>query len=106
MSSYNKITVGNRTIGGNSPPMVLAEIACSHEGDTELAHKLVDIAADAGAEAIQFQLGSVDRILVPYHPLYKLGLGLQIPYKEWGHIIKHAQERKCLFGRTLWMKVL
>ena len=35
---------------------IIAEMACSHDGQLELAQKIVDGAGGAGADAIQFQI--------------------------------------------------
>ena len=34
---------------------VIAEAGVNHNGQLELAHKLIDVAADAGADAVKFQ---------------------------------------------------
>ncbi|CAB3670955.1 N-acetylneuraminate synthase [Achromobacter sp. HNDS-1] len=42
---------------------IIAEAGVNHNGDTALALELVDIAADAGADAIKFQTFSADRLV-------------------------------------------
>jgi N-acetylneuraminate synthase len=49
------VTIGSRVIGGGHPAYVIAEIGLNHNGDVELAKKLIDVAADAGADAVKFQ---------------------------------------------------
>lgn len=41
---------------------VIAEAGVNHNGDVALAHRLVDIAADAGADAVKFQTFSAERV--------------------------------------------
>lgn len=48
-------TIGSTTIGHGSPVYVIAEIGLNHNGDVEIAKRLVDVAADAGAQAVKFQ---------------------------------------------------
>lgn len=57
--------------------LVVAEMACAHEGDVDLAHRLVDVAAGAMVDAVQLQLSSVKRLVSPYHRAYekKFALG-------------------------------
>ena len=49
------VTIGSRVIGGGRPAYVIAEIGLNHNGDVELAKQLIDVAADAGADAVKFQ---------------------------------------------------
>ena len=49
------VTIGSRVIGGGRPTYVIAEIGLNHNGDVELAKQLIDVAADAGADAVKFQ---------------------------------------------------
>ena len=41
---------------------VVAEIGINHNGDTEIAKQLIDVAADAGADAVKFQKRTVDLV--------------------------------------------
>ncbi|MBP2316262.1 N-acetylneuraminate synthase [Azospirillum soli] len=42
--------------------LVIAEAGVNHNGDLELAHRLVDVAADAGADIVKFQTFRADRL--------------------------------------------
>lgn len=49
------VSIGSRVIGGGRPAYVIAEIGLNHNGDVDIAKRLIDIAADAGADAVKFQ---------------------------------------------------
>jgi N,N'-diacetyllegionaminate synthase len=49
------IRVGNRSIGAGEPCFIAAEVGINHNGDMTLAHRCIDSAADAGADAVKFQ---------------------------------------------------
>jgi N-acetylneuraminate synthase len=49
------VSIGGVAIGENEPVYVIAEIGLNHNGDVELAKRLIDVAADAGAQAVKFQ---------------------------------------------------
>lgn len=59
-------TIGARTIGPDKPCYVIAEIGLNHNGDVELAKQLIDVAADAGADAVKFQKRTPE-ISTPLH---------------------------------------
>jgi len=60
------VTIGSRVIGGGRPAYVIAEIGLNHNGDVELAKRLIDVAADAGADAVKFQKRTPE-IATPEH---------------------------------------
>jgi len=49
------VDIAGRRIGTGEPVYVIAEIGLNHNGDVELAKRLIDVAADAGAQAVKFQ---------------------------------------------------
>ena len=57
-----EIRIGDRRVGPGHPCFVIAEAGINHNGDLETALRLVDVAVDAGADAVKFQkrdLGSL-----------------------------------------------
>jgi N-acetylneuraminate synthase len=49
------VEIAGRRIATGEPVYVIAEIGLNHNGDVELAKRLIDVAADAGAQAVKFQ---------------------------------------------------
>lgn len=49
------VAIAGRPIGPGHPVYVIAEIGLNHNGDVELAKRLIDVAADAGADAVKLQ---------------------------------------------------
>ena len=43
--------------------LVIAEAGVNHNGDIEIAKKLIDIAADAGADLVKFQTFNANRLV-------------------------------------------
>lgn len=51
-------------------PYVIAEAGVNHEGDLDLARRLIDEAAESGADAIKFQTYKADTIASRHSPAY------------------------------------
>jgi len=51
----SRIKIGERFVGEDYEPLVIAEIGINHEGDFEKAKKMVKDAHESGAECVKFQ---------------------------------------------------
>jgi len=54
------IKIGNKLVGVGLPCYVIAEIGINHNGDIDLAKRLVSIAVAAGCDAVKFQKRTVE----------------------------------------------
>ena len=48
-----QIEISGRPVGENYPAYVIVEIGINHNGDLETAKRLMEVAADAGADAVK-----------------------------------------------------
>ena len=60
--TVTSFSVGGRTVGPGQPAYLIAEIGNNHNGSADLAKKLVDLAIDAGADAVKFQLRNMEAV--------------------------------------------
>ena len=60
------IAVGERMVGPNAPTFVIAEAGVNHNGDVELAKRLVDAAVEARADAVKFQTFTAEKVVAPH----------------------------------------
>jgi N-acetylneuraminate synthase len=51
----NSVRLGGRAVGDGEPVFVIAEAGVNHNGDVNLALRLIEAAAAAGADAVKFQ---------------------------------------------------
>jgi N,N'-diacetyllegionaminate synthase len=56
MINSQKINIGKRVIGSDEPCFIIAEIGANHDRKLSQAKELIDIAVDAGADAVKFQI--------------------------------------------------
>ncbi len=59
VESNNEIKIENDTISIENPCYIIAEIGINHNGNIEIAKQLIDVAVDAGANAVKFQKRSL-----------------------------------------------
>ncbi len=59
------IRIGEQLVGPGQPCFVTAEIGINHNGDLDLARKLVAAAVTAGCDAVKFQKRTVDTVYTP-----------------------------------------
>ncbi len=57
------LSLGERAVGGTAPALLVAEIGSNHDGDLARALALVDAAAAAGADAVQFHSFRAARLI-------------------------------------------
>src|SRR4051794_27789288 len=70
--------------------IVIAEMACSHEGESRLARRIIDAAGRAGAQIIQFQIWQRDRMVVPHHPDYPKLARLELSQETWRELARYV----------------
>ena len=59
------VKIGDRLVGPGYPAYIVAEIGINHNGDLNLAKKLIDAAQDAGCDAVKFQKRTVEVVYTP-----------------------------------------
>lgn len=58
-----KVRVDGRAVGEGEPCFIIAEAGVNHNGDIKLAKKLIDIAKEAGADAVKFQTFRAEEVV-------------------------------------------
>ena len=60
--------IGRHRVGQGNPVFFIAEAGVNHNGSLDLAKQLVDVASDAGADAVKFQSFHADEIATKMAP--------------------------------------
>jgi len=71
---------------------VIAEMACSHEGEVELAKKIIDASAFAEADAVQLQIWNHKYMISPNRKEYSLLKDIELNKEEWIDIVDYSKK--------------
>jgi N-acetylneuraminate synthase len=104
----HKVQIANRLVGDGEPCLFIAEIGINHNGDVELAKKLIAAASLAGAEVVKFQKRTVDVVYTaeelarPRESPFGMTNGDLKRGLEFGAVEYNALDRYCREQGILW----
>ncbi len=96
----NTIVLKQHTIGDGNPCFIIAEAGLNHNGDPLIAHRLIDAAAECGANAIKFQTYQTNELFPPDHPDYDKFKQTEFSFETYQSLKQHAEEQNLLFLST------
>ena len=91
------VKIRDKIIGKGYSTFFIAEMACAHQGDLKQAIDLVDIAAEAKADAVQLQMINRELYCSPEYKDYDEYGQLEFTPEEWSKIIDRIREKNLLF---------
>jgi N-acetylneuraminate synthase/N,N'-diacetyllegionaminate synthase len=105
---------GGRRIGPGEPCFVAVEVGLNHNGDVHLAHRLIDAAADAGADAVKFQNFRTEDFISDRSVTYEYVSGgrsireaqydmfkrYELSGQSWEELRGHCESRSVVFFAT------
>jgi len=108
-----EVRIGSKTIGPGKPCYIVAEIGINHNGDIDIAKKLINVALGADCDAVKFQKRTVDVVYTP-EELAKprespfgptngdLKRGLEFEREEYEEIDRYCREVKIDWFASCW----
>ena len=85
-------------------PLFIAEASSNHGRDLSRAKAFVDAAADAGCDAVKFQLFKIDRMFAPEilakSPKHRARAEWELPLSHLAPLAEHCSARKIQFSCT------
>jgi len=108
-----EVRIGDRSVGKGHPCYVVAEIGINHNGDIDLARRLISVAVAAGCDAVKFQKRTVDVVYSPDElnrpresPFGStngdLKRGLEFGFDEYQLVARYCREVKMPWFASCW----
>ncbi|WP_022894122.1 N-acetylneuraminate synthase family protein [Agromyces subbeticus] len=92
------VRIGRSMIGAEYPVYVIGEIGLNHNGDVEIAKRLIDVAVESGAQAVKFQKRTPE-IATPEHMR-------DVPRETpWGTMSYLDYRRRVEFGEAEYLEI-
>ena len=107
------VRIGSRLVGDDQPCFIVAEIGINHNGDVDLAKRLISVALAAGCDAVKFQKRTVEVVYTP-EELAKprenpfgptngdLKYGLEFEQEEYEEIDAFCKSVKMMWFASPW----
>jgi N-acetylneuraminate synthase len=107
------VRLGSKMVGPGKPCYLIAEIGINHNGDIDLAKKLISVAVGAGCDAVKFQKRTID-VVYSAEELAKprespfgttngdLKRGLEFEFEEYQEIDRYCREVKIDWFASCW----
>jgi N,N'-diacetyllegionaminate synthase len=107
----HEFRLGGKLIGSSARVFVIAEVGINHDGKIEQALKLVDAAADCGADAVKFQTFRAHRLMVSSgdrlaqqeagrESAFEMFRRLELSWADHRRLKAHADSRGLIFLST------
>ncbi|MCC6290751.1 N-acetylneuraminate synthase family protein [Candidatus Nomurabacteria bacterium] len=92
------VNIGGRCVGEGQPVFIIAEVSANHRGKIETALSAIDIAADAGADAVKFQHLTHNKIAAePLSDFYK---SAELPDGWTEKLVERSKKKNIFFLST------
>jgi len=109
-----EVEIGGRRVGAGNPVFIIAEAGVNHNGKLDLAKRLVDVAVDAGADAVKFQTFKAEKVMTADAPKaeyqkvttsseesqLEMAKRLELSFEDFRHLKAHCDRAGIMFLST------
>ena len=85
------ISISNKKIGNNCPVFIIAEAGVNHNGDINIAKKMIDVAVNAGVDAIKFQTFKTEKLIIKNTPKAEYQIDSAKPEENFFDMLKKLE---------------
>jgi N-acetylneuraminate synthase len=116
---FNKeITIANKLISNNKKTFIVAEAGVNHNGDMNIAKKMIDVAVESGVDAVKFQTFKADKLILkdiekaPYQKVttsqsesqYEMLKRLEVTKEQTTELMDYCHKKNIIFLSTPFEK--
>lgn len=108
-----EVKIGDRLVGDGHPCFIIAEIGINHNGDIDIAKRLIDLAKLSGCDAVKFQKRTID-VVYSAEELAKprenpfgetngdLKYGLEFGFEEYKEFDRYCRDKNIMWFASCW----
>jgi N-acetylneuraminate synthase len=108
------IRIGERRVGDGHPTFIVAEVGINHNGDVDLAKRMVDSAVHAGVDAVKFQKRTPELCVPPdqrnhmretpwgYITYLDYRYNVEFGKEEYNQIDQHCKQKGIPWFASVW----
>ena len=109
-----EVLIGDRPVGDGHPVYIIAEIGVNHNGDLDVAKKLIDAAMLAGCDAVKFQKRTPELCVpveqadvvreTPWGPMTYMEYRHRVEFgqDEYSEIDRYCKEKNIIWFASCW----
>jgi N-acetylneuraminate synthase len=112
------ITIGGKVISDSAKTFIVAEAGVNHNGDMNLAKQMIDVAVNAGVDAVKFQTFKADKLILknigkaPYQKIttdqsetqYEMLKRLEVTKEQTAELMNYCKKKNIIFLSTPFEK--
>jgi N,N'-diacetyllegionaminate synthase len=91
------MNINGRYIGNNFPTYFIAEAGLNHNGDLNIAKKIIDAANDAGADAVKFQTFKTEKFVTKNNQYFDVFKNAELSYSDFDELNNYSKEKHVTF---------
>lgn len=96
-----EFSIADRQIGYNHPTFIIAEAGVAHFGSIDKAKRLIDMAVEAGADSVKFQIFKTDELISAESNEWRNRMkSRELPFEAFRDLKIYCREKNIIFLAT------
>ena len=91
------INIQDKIIGQENPVFIVAEAGLNHNGDLEIAKKMINAVKESGADAIKFQTFQTEEFLSKSSEYFNLFKNTELSFSDFEELNEYAKKKSIIF---------